>query len=100
MATDAADRGGAVVDAASTATLRAAYQSTRELLRVRDLDEAVDVLTELVHNLGGTTSRRAKPPQRLDIDLSLGRGAPLYAVSDDPAVRAQLCAVLPDVTAD
>jgi diguanylate cyclase (GGDEF)-like protein len=78
------------------------YSATRLLLRARGPDEAVSLLSQLVHDLGGSTvPASANDPNALPIDISLGQGEPVYAVaSPRSAARWLLSTYLPDVIED
>ncbi len=82
--------------------LEAAYRATRALLHIRTPQEAVDVLIDLVSELGG----KAVPAEdagldALPLDLSLGARSPLLATVDRYSIaRLQLERVLPTVVED
>lgn len=82
--------------------LEAAYRATRALLHIRTPEQAVDVLVDLVTELGG----EAVPAEdagldTLPLDLSLGVRSPLLATVDRYSIaRLQLERVLPTVVED
>jgi hypothetical protein len=82
--------------------LASAYEATRKLLRVTSEREAVSVLQALVRKLGGTVlPARPGDPRILDLDVSLGEGAPMMPAADPYSV-ARLCLeeVMPDAVED
>jgi len=78
------------------------YSATRALLRVGRSDEALSLLSELVHDLGGsTTPTSANDPNALPIDISLGHGEPVYPVAEPgSAAHWMLSTYLPCVIED
>lgn len=82
--------------------LEAAYRATRALLHIRTPKEAVDVLIDLVTELGGETVRAEDAGlEAVPLDLSLGARSPLLATADRYSIaRLQLERVLPTVVED
>lgn len=82
--------------------LEAAYRATRALLHIRTAEQAVDVLVDLVAELGGEVVQTDEASaEALPLDLSLGVRSPLLPVADRCSVaRLQLERVLPTVVED
>lgn len=82
--------------------LEAAYRATRALLYLRSPAQAVDVLVDLVIELGGTVvDADAAGPDALPLDLSLAERPPLLPVAEPGSLlRLQLLGVLPTVLED
>lgn len=82
--------------------LEAAYRATRALLYIRTAEHAVDILIEVVLDLGGEVVPAAEAgADALPLDLSLGVRSPLLPVADPYSVaRLQLERVLPIVVDD
>jgi hypothetical protein len=82
--------------------LAAAYEATSRMLRSSTPREVVSVLGALVRELGGTLlAPRPGDPRILDIDLSLGIGAPMLAAAEPYSIdRLCLEEVLPAVVED
>ena len=82
--------------------LEAAYRATRALLHIATPAQAVEVLVDLVTELGGeVVAAEDAGPDALALDLSLGEGPPLLPVTDRYSIaRLQLERVLPTVLED
>jgi DNA-binding transcriptional MerR regulator len=82
--------------------LEAAYRATRALLHIRTPEEAVEVLIDLVTELGGEAVLAEDAGlEALPLDLSLGARSPLLATVDRYSIaRLQLERVLPTVVED
>lgn len=82
--------------------LEAAYRATRALLHIQRAEQAVDVLVDLVDELGGeVVAAEEAAADALPLDLSLGVRSPLLPVADRYSIaRLQLERVLPTVLED
>ena len=82
--------------------LEAAYRATRALLHIRAPGQAVDVVVDLVAELGGRVEPAEQAgPDALPLDLSLGERPPLLPAADAYSVaRLHLERVLPTVLED
>jgi len=93
---------GAVVLRGDEAALLAVLVATRRLLWVVDVAESVEVLTALVHELGGTTvPARLAGGEGVPLDLSFGCGEPLLPAAEVGSLaRRRIECVLPTVMED
>lgn len=82
--------------------LEAAYRATRALLHAGSARQIVDVLTDLVLELGGEVVPAETPgPDVIPLDLSLGETSPLLPAADPYSVaRMHVERVLPTVLED
>jgi DNA-binding transcriptional MerR regulator len=82
--------------------LEAAYRATRALLHITRADQAVDILVDLVAELGGqVVPAEEAPADALPLDLSLGLRPPMLPAADRYSIaRMQLERVLPTVAED
>ena len=82
--------------------LEAAYRATRALLHITSAEQAVDVLIDLVAELGGdVVPAGAAGADALPLDLSLGVRPPMLPTSEPSSMaRLQLQRVLPTAIED
>lgn len=82
--------------------IEAAYSATRALLRIRQPAQAVEILVQLVRELGGeVVEAEHAPPDALPLDLSFGERAPLLPVTEPYSIaRLHLERMLPTLLDD
>ena len=82
-----------------TVALKAAYQATRALIRLRDVEDAQRTLVALCEALGAGLAPDGDDPSAVPLDMSLGEGEPILPVAHDISTRERLIRYLgPAVT--